>query len=278
MQLARGGDGQRLSSGRNLTWAQEVPGDNTIVAGQWWGPIDERSMVSLEDDYAADLGIALGDVLKFDIAGQIVEAEVTNLRRLDWESMRPNFFVIFSPGVLKDFPATYMTSFYTDPKYKQFLNLLLSRFPTVTVIEVDALIAQIRSIIDRVTQAVELVLGLVLASGILVLIASIQASRDARMSEHALIRTLGGTRKLIAGSLAVEFAALGLFSGIVAVVGAEVTVALLQANVFQLKVQFHPWLWLFGPLASALLIMLVGIIGTRKLVSSPPMAVLRGLN
>ncbi len=273
-----GGEGPRLRSGRNLTWAADVPGDNSVVAGDWWSAQDNRSLVSLEDDYAEDLGLGIGDVLTFDIAGERITAEVSNLRRLDWESMRPNFFIIFSPGALKDFPATYMTSFFLRPDQKLFLNELLATFPTITVIEVDALIAQVKSIIDRVTQAVELVLGLVLAAGGLVLIASIQASRDARMSEHALIRTLGGTRKLITGSLAVEFATLGTFAGLVAVVGAELTVAILETQVFELTVSLHPWLWLVGPMIGALLILLVGMLGTRSLVSSPPIMVLRGLN
>jgi putative ABC transport system permease protein len=274
----QGGEGPRLRSGRNLTWTSQLPSDNAIVAGEWWGEGDTRAMVSLEDDYAEDLGLSIGDIMTFDIAGQQLTAEVTNLRRLDWESMRPNFFIIFSPGALESFPATYMTSFYLEPDQKQFLNELLSAFPTITVIEVDALIAQIKSIIDRVTQAVELVLGLVLASGVLVLIASIQASKDGRMSEHALVRTLGGTRRLITGSLAIEFATLGFFAGMVAVVGAELTVAILETQVFELSMGFHPWLWVVGPLFGALIIFVVGMMGTRSLVSSPPIMVLRGLN
>jgi putative ABC transport system permease protein len=272
------GEGPRLRSSRNLTWSADMPDDNTLVAGQWWQPGNSEAMVSLEDDYAEDLGLSIGDVLTFDIAGESLDVVVTNLRRLNWESMRPNFFIIFSPGALESFPATYMTSFFLDPEKKRFLNDLLSRFPTITVIEVDAIIAQVQSIIARVTQAVELVLGLVLASGCLVLIASIHASRDARMSEHALVRTLGGTRKLIAGSLAVEFACLGLFAGFVAVVGAEITVMILQTQVFELGADLHPWLWVTGPIVGALLILSVGIFGTRKLVSAPPMTVLRGLN
>jgi putative ABC transport system permease protein len=271
-------DGPRLSSGRNLTWAAEMPDDNTLVAGDWWAADDSRAVVSLEDDYAYDLGLSIGDVLSFDIGGEPIDVEVVNLRRLNWESMRPNFFIIFSPGALEDFPATWMTSFYLERDNKQFLNELLSRFPTITVIEVDAIIAQVQSIIARVTQAVELVLALVVASGCLVLIASIHASRDARMSEHALIRTLGGTRKLIASSLAAEFAALGLFAGVVAVVGAEATVLILQTQVFELKAAVHPWLWVVGPLIGALLILVVGILGTRQLIAAPPITVLRGLN
>jgi putative ABC transport system permease protein len=272
------GDGPSLQSERNLTWMTELPADNRIVSGRWWSPDESRSLVSLEADYARRLGLGVGDRLRFDIAGQVVDTEIANLRQLDWESMRPNFFIIFSPGVLEDYPATYMTSFYLDGADKQFLNRLLSRFPTVTVIEVDSIIRQVQSIIARVTQAVELVLGLVIAAGCLVLVASIQASRDARMQEHALVRTLGGTRRLIAGSLAAEFALLGLFSGVVAVVGAEITVALLQRQVFQLSMSVHPWLWFAGPVIGALLILTVGMLSTRKLISTPPMLVLRGLD
>ncbi|MYK29960.1 MAG: FtsX-like permease family protein [Gammaproteobacteria bacterium] len=190
--------------------------------------------------------------------------------------MQPNFFIILSPAALEDLPATYMTSFFLPREEKRFLNRLLSEFPAITVIEIDAIVEQIQSIVDRVTQAVELVLALVVASGCLVLIASIQASRDARMREHALVRTLGGARSLIRGSLAAEFAVLGAFSGLVAVVGAEVTVALLQSQIFELPANAHPWLWLLGPIVGAGLILAVGLAGTRRLVSSPPILVLRG--
>lgn len=273
------GDGPHLSGERNLTWMGELPPDNRIVDGRWWDSAAdaERALVSLEDEYAEARGLGVGDVLTFDIAGQLVEAEVASLRRLNWESMRPNFFIIFSPGTLEDFPATYTTSFYLPNDQKSFLNRLLSTFPTVTVIEIDAIIRQVQSIIARVTQAVELVLALVIAAGCLVLIASIQASRDARMHEHALVRALGGSRRLIAGSLAAEFALLGLFAGLVAVVGAEITVAVLQQQVFELGMNLHPWLWLIGPLLGAALVLTVGLLGTRRLVSTPPILVLRGL-
>jgi putative ABC transport system permease protein len=276
-RTAEGDDGPRLSSERNLTWMAELPPDNRVVSGRWWAAGDRRALVSLEDDYAAERGLSVGDTLTFDIAGRIVAAEVANLRRLNWESMRPNFFIIFSPGVLEDYPATYMTSFHLPPDGKPFLNRLLSRFPTVTVIEVDAIMRQVQSIIARVTQAVELVLAVVLGAGCLVLVACIQASRDARMQEHALVRALGGTRRLIAGSLAAEFALLGLFAGIVAVVGSEITVAVLQSQVFGLGMTTHPWLWALGPVVGALLILVVGLLGTRRLISTPPVLVLRGL-
>lgn len=170
-----------------------------------------------------------------------------------------------------------MTSFHLPSTQKRFLNQLLTEFPTVTIIEVDALIARIQSIISRVTQAVELVLYLVLVAGALVLVASIQASRDARMHEHALLRALGGTRGLVAGSLAIEFAALGLLAGLVGAIGAEVTVALLQTQAFELSMSLHPWVWVLGPLLGALIIGSLGMLSTRSLVNTPPMLALRGL-
>ena len=267
-----------LNSERNLTWTAALPESNELVGGAWWGPEDRASLVSLEDEYAEEFGLSLGDRLRFDIGGQFVEAEVSSLRTLDWESMQPNFFIIFSPAALRDFPATYMTSFHLPEGRKAFLNRLLSEFPTITVLEIDAIVEQVQRIVDRVTAAVELVLALVVGAGCLVLLASIRAGWDARMAEHALVRTLGGTRDLIAGSLAAEFVALGAFSGLVAVVGAELTVALLQWQVFELPAAMHPWLWLLGPLVGAVLIFAVGMTGARRLVSSPPLMVLRGVD
>ncbi|MGA1370107.1 MAG: ABC transporter permease [Pseudomonadales bacterium] len=271
------GDGPNMDSERNLTWSSALPDGNTLTDGDWWAVDDTRAWVSLEADYAQRLGLAVGDALEFDIAGQRVLATVANLRSLDWESLQPNFFIIFSPGVLEDYPATFMTSFHLPATGKAFLNEFLAEFPTVTVIEVDALIEQIQRIVARVTQAIELVLGLVLAAGCLVLIASIQSSRDARLAEHALLRTLGAPRRLIVGALAAEFAVLGFCAGVVAVLGAEISAALLQRQVFGLPHVFHPWLWVLGPLGGAALILSVGLLSARRLVATPPLLVLRGL-
>ncbi|MEM7002287.1 MAG: FtsX-like permease family protein [Pseudomonadota bacterium] len=272
-----GDDGPRLRSERNLTWIAEPPQDNEIVSGEWWQADNATAEVSLEAEYAAGFNLGLGDVLTFDIGGRSFDATVTSIRTLEWESMTPNFFIILSPAALQDFAATYMTSFYLPPENKQFLNTLLRAHPTITVIEIDALIIQVQKIVDRVTQAVELVLALVLLSGCLVLVSSIQASGDARQAEHALVRTLGGTRSLIGSSLLAEFLVLGAFAGVVAVVGAELTVAMLQGQVFDLEVRAHPWIWPVGPIVGGLVIAFVGMLGARRLINSPPMQVLRGL-
>ena len=276
-QLPRKPSGPRLTSERSLTWSVLAPENNDIIAGRWWADDSAAAEVSLEQEYAEDFALQLGDKLEFDVGGRRVWATVTSIRALEWESMTPNFYIILSPGALQDFPATYMTSFYLEPTEKIFLNTLLRQYPTITVIEIDALIAQVQQIVAQVSQAVELVLALVLLSGALVLIASIQASRDTRMAEHGLIRALGGTRALIGGSLTAEFLVLGSFAGIVAVFGAELVVAMLQSQVFDLQAEAHPWIWLLGPVSGALIITLVGLAGSRSLIDTPPMNVLRGL-
>ena len=269
--------GPRLSSERNLTWTNEPPPNNKMVTGSWWPKDTQESLVSIEQGYAFGWGLRVGDELTFDLGGLKVVAKVANIRSVEWDSLRPNFFIIFSEAALADVPATYMTSFYLSPDRKRFLNDILSNYPTITVIEVDELINQVQQIVSRVTQAVELVLVLVLGAGALVLIASIQASRDQRMKEHALIRTLGGSRRLIAGSLASEFSILGLFAGVVAVVGAEITVYALESQVFEMPYQARPWFWLVGPLLGTLIVVTVGYLGTRSLISAPPATILRDL-
>jgi putative ABC transport system permease protein len=171
-----------------------------------------------------------------------------------------------------------MTSFHLERENKIFLNGLLREFPTMTVIEVDAIIEQIKTIITQVTMAIELVLGLILISGALVLLASIQASMDERFKQHAILRTLGAGRRLVMGSLVIEFCVLGLFAGVLAAIGAEITVYGLEEQIFELDYEPNPMLWLLGPVIGAVLIGLIGTIATLKVVRTPPTIVLRGLN
>ena len=267
-----------LDNERNLTFSAVQPEHNELVEGEWWPEDTTEHLISLEDDYAVRHGLSVGDELSVDVAGALIRGRVTNLRRVDWDSMRPNFFVIFSPAMLEDIPTTFMTSFHLPRSEQRSLNNFLREFPTVTVIPMEDVIEQVQDIVRRVTQAIELVLVLVLFSGALVLLASIQSSRDERRAEHGLLRALGATRKLILGSLCVEFLTLGALAGLLAVAGAELSVALLQTQVFELQAFFHPLLWIIGPLAGALVVGLVGLFGARDLVSTPPMRVLRGLD
>lgn len=270
--------GPRASSGRNLTWSSTLPDDNRIISGKWW-PADYQGppLVSLEKDLARSNGLKVGDELVFTIQGRELPARVASIRSVSWDNLQPNFYIIFSPGSLHDFPSTFMTSFFLEPEQKLFLNELLRSYPTMTVLEVDALIEQIKTIIAQVTTAIELVLLLILVSGALVLLASLQASMDERFRQHAILRTLGASRKLVMGSLLIEFCALGFFAGLLATFGSEITVFALEHEVFELDYSLNPQLWLIGPLVGTLLIGTIGTIATFKVVNTPPIAVLREL-
>jgi len=273
------GIGPRLRGERNLSWTYELPLNNEIVSGEWWGGDtgEIEKLVSLEQGYAESAKLSVGDVLQLDVGGVPVSAMVSSIRKVNWESMQPNFFILFSPAMMENISTTYMTSFHLGAQGKQFLNVLLGQFRTLSVLEVDRVIQQIQNIVDRVSQAIELILALVLTSGALVLIASIQAGSDERLREHALLRTLGGSKLLIRGALLIEFMVLGFVAGLIATIGAELSVALLQTQVFELDAQLHPWLWIVGPLAGLVAVSLVGMFGTRHLVASPPIMVLREL-
>jgi len=263
---------------RNLSYAAELPEDNKIIAGEWWAPNYEGEvLVSIEKDIASNNNIGIGDDLTFEIQGRHLKAKVSSIRVVNWDSMQPNFYMMLSPGALKDFPSTFMTSFYLRPDQKIFLNELLRNYPTMTVIAVDAIIKQIKNIISQVTLAIELVLVLILISGALVLLSAIQASMDERLKQHAILRTLGASQRLVLGSLLIEFCALGLFAGILATFGAELTVYGLMEEIFNLNYSPSPELWIIGPLLGMVLVGVLGVLATRSVVKTPPIVALRNV-
>lgn len=279
---ARGGEvvedepGPDADSERNLTYSADFPVGNQITAGTWWGPDEPAALVSLDEEYARSAGIGVGDTLSFVVADRELNAKVASLRKIDWDSLRPNFFIIFTPSALRDMPSTFMTAFHLPRERKTFLVVLLSTYPTISVVEVDGLIEQVRSIVDRVTLAIELVLVLVLVAGGLVLVASVLSSIDERVREHALLRTLGAPRRLIVGALATEFAVLGALAGLLAAFGAEISLFVLQWKVFGLANTFHPWIFLAGPACGVAIIGTLGLLATRRVLTTPPVIVLRG--
>ena len=261
----------------NFTWSDTLPEGNRLFSGQWWAPGTDEALVSVEREFAERLGIEVGDTVGFLVGSEPLEARVANLRELDWQSMRPNFFLIFPPRLLADYPATFMTSFYLAPQDKGFLNRFIRQFPTVTVIEMDVVVEQIRTIVQQVSAAIELVLAVILAAGSLVLVAGVQASVDARMHESAILRALGARRSLVLGGLFIEFAALGLFAGLLATVAAELSVYMLQEWVMDMRYTLSPRIWPLGIGAGMLLIGGLGVFSCRRVVSSPPVALLREL-
>lgn len=258
----------------NFTWSAELPEGNELVAGQWWQE-GEGAEVSVEEEFAERLGMELGDRLQLLIGAAEIEVTVTSLRTLDWESFKPNFFMVFPPGLLERYPVTYMTSFHLSPQRKDFLNTLLRSHPTITVIEVDAIMEQLRGTLQQVSAAVELVLALVLLAGVLVLVAGVQASSDQRLRESALLRALGASRGHILGAVAIEFATLGLLAGVLAVLAAEAAFWGLQRFVMELAYQPSPQTWLPTIAAGALLVAALGLWSCRRVISVPPARVLR---
>lgn len=273
-----GEEGRRVRGGlarRQVTWESELPPDNLVTAGRWWGEDAAPGYVSVEREYADWLGLELGDRLRFEVNRRVVAAEVSSFRNVRWDNMRPNFFIIFSPGTIDRAGATYLSTALLAPEQKELLNELVRRFPTVVVLEVDALIRQIRDIVAQVTSAIELISALVLVCGALVLTACVNASLDERLRENAILRTLGAGRRLILTSLLIEFAAIGLTAGLIATAGAEAMLYYLQREMFGQEFSPHRWAWLAGPALGTAIIAGLGVASTRGVVRTSPLRALR---
>ena len=264
----------------NLSWTSALPEGNKVTAGKWWDDNDqatEIAPVSLEDELAAELGLKLGDRITFSVGGLTFESEVVSTRSLNWDNMTPNFYFLFPEGLLEDYPRTSMTSLYIPPQKKLLVNELLRKFPTVLVIELDKIIDRIRTIVSQVTRGLEVMTLLILSCGVLVMFAAVSLSMSERLQESAILRTLGSSQRLILGIQWVEFTTLGLMAGLLASIGAEAAVAILQRFMFDLPFALHPWLWVAGPLAGGVLVGALGVGYSRKAVVQPPLEVLRDL-
>jgi putative ABC transport system permease protein len=261
----------------SLTWAKELPPDNRLVAGKWWQAQVSARQVSVEQDLAKSLGIKLQDRLSFVVEDLKIDAKVVNLRAVKWDSMLPNFYMIFSPGDLDGFAATYLASFYLPPERKAELADLIRRFPNVTLVEVDMLLQHLRAILQQVSFAVDYVLGGALLAGFIVLMTAVQSSLDERLQQGALLRALGGSTRLLRLSLWIEFLLLGAMSGMLAVLLSEAIAWILYVQIFDLPFRFHAANLLLLPLLGAGLTGLFGILGTRRVLKQSPLAVLREL-
>ncbi len=263
----------------NLTWSDVLPETNRLNEGRWWDTEQRSEMaeVSIEAQLAEKLGIELGDRLGFSITGVNLEATVTSIRSVEWESFRPNFYMVFSPGVLESFASTSMTSFYRPVDQPEIGRDLIRQFPSITVLDLEVVIQQIRGIVNQVTLAVEYVLLFVLFAGFTVFFAAMQASLDERLQEGALLRTIGASTKQIRASHISEFALLGAFAGLVAAMGSEAISYVLYREVFTIAFVWHPIYWLLLPVIGALLVGAAGWWGTRRVVTRSPLSVLRDL-
>jgi putative ABC transport system permease protein len=261
----------------NLSFDSRLPSGNSVVEGRWHG--DEHvPQFSVEQGLAQTLGLVMGDMLTFEIGGVRSEARITSLRKLDWDSMRVNFFVIAAPGMLEQQPASYITSFYLPPGQLDFSNRLVAAFPNLTVIDVAAVIGQIQAMVDQLIAAVQFVFGFAVVAGVVVLFGALQSTHDEREKELAILRTLGARNVQLRSALLAEFAVLGLVAGVLA--GAGATGIGWALGHFVFKLPYAPSLLplLAGGIAGCAVVTVAGWIGTRHLLSQPPLASLRALS
>lgn len=259
----------------NLSFSNEIQSGNQLTDGAWWQPGTTNHEISVEVDFARELGVKLGDVVSFDIAGEPVEATVTSFRTVEWDTFRPNFFMVFSPATLEGYPASYITALYAKPEDNKKIVDLMRQFPSVTVIDLDASLAQVRDVMDKASMAVQAVFLFTLLAGLAVLWAAVQSSLDERSFESAILRTLGASRKRVLSGVLVEFVAIGLLSGLLASTGAGLAAWYLAVNVYELQYDFSPVLWLAGPLLGMAFVGISGLIATWKVVTHSPVSVLR---
>lgn len=259
----------------NLTWAAEIQVGNQVVAGSWWPNSVAGPQVSVEEKMAKDMNLALGDSVTFDVAGEPITAEVTSLRTVQWDSFRPNFFMVFSPGSLDDYPHTYVTSLHVPDTGGNVLLRLMEKFPSVTIIDLDSILTQVRDVMSKAAVGVQSVFVFTLIAGVVVLLAAVQASRDERLYESAMLRTLGASRRTVLTGVAVEFAMLGVLAGALAAAGASLAGYLLATGIFELEYTLSPALWLVGPTCGAVLVGLSGVLATRAVVTQAPVKTLR---
>ncbi len=257
----------------NLSTMDEIPPENRIVAGHWFE--GDTPQASVEEGLAKTLNLKLGDRLRFDVAGQMLEATVTSLRKLDWGSMRVNFFVILNGPAIGNAPRTWITAFRLPPANSSFINRLTSDFPNLTVIDVGSIIKQLQDVIDQVIAAVEFLFLFTLASGVLVLYAALVGSQDERIRESGLLRALGATRNQLSRAQWIEFALVGGLAGLLAASGAAGIGWTLARYVFDFEWNFNPLVWVVGLGVGAVCAFVGGWVGLRNVLKQPPLQTLR---
>jgi putative ABC transport system permease protein len=259
----------------NMSWREDFPPANRLTAGQFWKPDSAVDEVSVERMWVDMFGIALGDTLSIGIGDRSYDLKVTSLREADWDSFRVNFFLLLNANAMQDAPHNLISSFHLPAGQASALQALTRTHPNVSLIDIDAILTRVREVMERVAEAVQLVLAFSLAAGVLVLVAALQATRSERRYESTVLRTLGARQSQIRGAVLAEFAAIGGLAGALAAIGAAMTGQILAQRAFDMGLDM-PWLALAaGALTGMLLAMLAGWLGTRSVVATPPALSLR---
>jgi putative ABC transport system permease protein len=257
----------------NLSYMNELPAHNQIAAGAWFKP-NERAL-SVEQGIAERLGWKLGDELTFAVGSERFSARITSLRKLRWDSMKVNFFVVTPPAVLEAFPASFISAFRLELGDEPLVNELTTRFPNLTVVDVAAALRQAQGIIDQLITAVQFVFLFALAAGLLVLYSALVATEDERRREAAVMRVYGASRAQVTGTQRAEFLAMGVIAGLLATLGAAAIGHVLARRVFELDLPPSLALWIVGPLAGLALLSLNAWLSSRKVLRASPALTLR---
>lgn len=264
----------------NLSYMAMMQPSNELVEGKWFTREDmsgapNTGALSVEQGLAQRLGWKIGDKLTWQIAGENFTAPITSIRKLDWNSMQVNFFVIASPGLFDRAPTSYITSFHLPEAKAAFNGIVSQRFSNLTVVDMSAIIRQAQGVIAQVVKAVQFVFLFALVAGVLVLYAALLSTQDERQQEAALMRALGASRSQILATQRTEFAVLGLLAGLLAAVGATGIGYLIATKVFQFPYQVNHWIWLAGPIAGLACVSLNAWAGARAALNHPPLLALR---
>lgn len=236
---------------------------------QTLAPAQDAAAISIESTLAKALHIKIGDRLGFQVGSRKIAGQVTKIRTVKWDSFQPNFYIIFSPGLIEQYPMTWIASFYLAAKDKVKLNKLMQAFPGVTIIEVDEILKEIQLIIERVSDAIEMIFLFIVLAGALILTSSLSATMASRMYENAVIRTLGASARQIRHYLRVEFMVVALLSAFIALLLAEFSAYILYRQIFQMVFTLHPWVWLAMTLLSSILIVGLGMLVVKKIFTRP---------
>ena len=254
----------------NLSWAAQMQSDNQLVAGKWWAKSEYgKPYISLEQDLAKTLGIELGDQLVFDVAGMPLALTVTSLRKVDWDTMRANFFAVTPPGVLEGYSANYISSFHLPVGADAQMNQLVRENSNLTVIDVAALMQQVRDIMQKMSDTIQYVFIFSLIAGLAVLYAALIATRDERVKEATLLRVFGASRLQVSTAYVAEFACIGAVSALIATIGANLLTFYISVHVLNIPFEFNSALAIVITLTTAIVIPLFAWINLRGFLNVP---------
>ena len=247
------GDPTPIDRNFNLTWSSKLPENNKVILGEWFKGSTSDGL-SISDDISRRYKLSIGDEVKVFFSDKEVNTYIQSIREVNWDNFSPNFFVIGPPSIFKDSTATYISSLYIPDEKTKVISNFMKEFKTVSVLSIEAIIERVNEIIEQVSKALEIILGLTIFSAMFLTLATIQDGFNLRLHQSAILRTFGASTSLLQKSTALEFAFLGLIAGILGSILAQIGIYFLETKVFELSATFHGYIWILGPIIGTILI------------------------